>query len=300
MATKYFNFNYQITDIPINVNEDGTVEVTLNNATMPFPSLKAFAETFAVNRGVRQDQLKNWDLREHLDEVIFEQKRAKGASLTPEELTGITTALQTAGMTPEEIGRSLAQAVIEGHGVTGTPTLAPDTRPNKDIALETILMESPYHERLLKEALGVDSKIAILATMNTVFPGSTASEDEAYAYLSDLISQALETHMEGLQYTPTLLLTTALKGEIGLTFPDTREDYERSLFASQLSGRTRHTIVAVNFEDALPVTDTLEANTPADMFDRIITIGDTFYGLHLNGTEIIEPEIVEETEEDGE
>lgn len=88
MSTKLFNFNNEALDITIEENDQtGEVSIPTLTESPTYESINAFAEEFAVSRGVQSEDLKNWTLISNLDTYYFVQKKATGGLDTEESDT---------------------------------------------------------------------------------------------------------------------------------------------------------------------------------------------------------------------
>lgn len=69
--SKFFNFNNEEYQLPIEVTEDGRVTVEINNAPVEFANVTELAHAYAVARNVSPDNLKNWTLVEDGETYSF-------------------------------------------------------------------------------------------------------------------------------------------------------------------------------------------------------------------------------------
>lgn len=98
MKTLQFNFNHENETTPINLFEDGHVEIAVDNETIEFESATAFAEFFAMARSVLPEHLKNWELLIEGDSAVYKLKSSTAGNGTA--VSNVIAALNEHGADP--------------------------------------------------------------------------------------------------------------------------------------------------------------------------------------------------------
>ena len=245
MKTVLFNFNNEAGIVTLHVNEE-TGAVTIKDAsgrTFEFPSVQAFAESFARNRDVLPENFKNWVLLfdEDTNTYSYVQRASTGGDgYYDDEEEG-------ADYTEESDDEaSETQPVVptfdifnEGFAFKPKPVL---NEEQKDVL--RALTRSEYTMEVVKTMLGFEEDAEDLEVVNHLIDNLNVT---SYDLANEFINQVKE-NLDTYVLTDTDYLTAAYiyKALRNYTEPTDEmvEEVNRGFAMAEFAGRTRAKVLA--------------------------------------------------------
>lgn len=239
MKTVLFNFNNEAGIVTLQVNEE-TGAVTIEDAsgrTFEFPSVQAFAESFARNRDVLPENFKNWVLLfdEETNTYSYVQRASTGGNGYDDD--DDEESEDEASETQPEV--PAFDIFSEGFAFKPKPVLSEE---QKDVL--RALTRSEYTMEVVKTMLGFEEDAEDLDVVNHLIDNLHVT---SYDLANEFINQVKE-NLDTYVLTDTDYLTAAhiYKGLLNYTEPTDEmvDEVNRGFAMAEFAGRARAKVIA--------------------------------------------------------
>lgn len=238
MKTVLFNFNNEAGIVTLHVNEE-TSAVTIEDAsgrTFEFPSVQAFAESFARTRDVLPENFKNWVLLfdEETNTYSYVQRASTGGDGYDDDEEEFE---DEASETQPEV--PTFDIFSEGFAFKPKPVL---NEEQKDVL--RALTRSEYTMEVVKSMLGFEEDVEDLDVVNHLIDNLNVT---SYDLANEFITQVKE-NLDNYVLTDTDYLTAAhiYKALRNYTEPTDEmvEEVNRGFAMAEFAGRARAKVLA--------------------------------------------------------